>query len=176
MKQILPLLKHDRETLNEIARALNVGKDVTTHTDVVSIPDRSGFGYIITDPVIGDGVYKISGGMNGAFLVPTGLTVILFAVTLVTFAVTATAGVGVIIVSAIAFMAVAGAALVSAGIALLRGDTEGYSNSMAVVSAAFFSALTILSSLKFLGSLGIASIGLPYTYFANDAITGRHCK
>ncbi len=45
---MLPLLKHDRETLNEITRALNAGKDVTTHTDAVSIPGGwSGFGYII---------------------------------------------------------------------------------------------------------------------------------
>jgi len=66
MNQVLPLLHHDRETLNEIKRALNVGKDVTTHTDAVSIPGGwSGFGYIITDPVTGDGAYKISGGANG---------------------------------------------------------------------------------------------------------------
>ncbi len=70
MNQILPLLHHDRETLNEIKRALNVGKDVTTHTDAVSIPGGwSGFGYIITDPVVGDGVYKISGGLNGGLVV-----------------------------------------------------------------------------------------------------------
>ena len=69
MNQVLPLLHHDRDTLNEIRAALNVGKDVTTHTDAVSIPGGwSGFGYIIVDPVVGDGVYKISGGMNGGYV------------------------------------------------------------------------------------------------------------
>jgi len=48
---------------------VNAGKNVTTHTDKVSIPGGwSGFGYIITDPVLGDGVYKISGGLNGGLL------------------------------------------------------------------------------------------------------------
>ncbi len=81
MNQILPLLKHDRETLNDIARALNAGKDVTTHTDAVSIPGWSGFGYIITDP--GVGVYKISGGSNGSFLLGVfiGITLISLLVT-----------------------------------------------------------------------------------------------
>jgi len=66
----LPLLHHDNDTLNEIRAALNAGKDVTTHTDAVSIPGGwSGFGYIITDPVVGDGVYKISGGLNGGVVV-----------------------------------------------------------------------------------------------------------
>ena len=66
MGQILPLLNHDQASKDEIRRALNAGKDVTTHTDKVSIPGGwSGFGYIITDPVVGDGVYKISGGLNG---------------------------------------------------------------------------------------------------------------
>ena len=65
----MPLLNHDQITKNEIRRALNAGKDVTTHTDKVSISGGwSGFGYIITDPVVGDGVYKISGGLNGGFL------------------------------------------------------------------------------------------------------------
>jgi len=35
----------------------------------VSIPGGwSGFGYVIMDPVVGDGVYKISGGLNGGWL------------------------------------------------------------------------------------------------------------
>ncbi len=37
-----------------------------THTDAVSVP-----GYIITDPVTGDGAYKIAGGGNGSYF--TGL-------------------------------------------------------------------------------------------------------
>lgn len=66
MEHALPLLQHDTESINEIISALNAGKEVTTHTDAVSIPGGwTGFGYIITDPVVGDGVYKISGGANG---------------------------------------------------------------------------------------------------------------
>jgi len=64
--QVLPFLHHDQEARNDIIRGVNAGKEVTTHTDAVSIPGGwSGFGYIITDPVVGDGVYKISGGLNG---------------------------------------------------------------------------------------------------------------
>ncbi len=64
--QVLPFLQHGQEARNDIIRGVNAGKEVTTHTDAVSIPGGwSGFGYIITDPVLGDGVYKISGGANG---------------------------------------------------------------------------------------------------------------
>ena len=38
MNQVLPLLNHDSITKDEISRALNAGKDVTTHMDKVSIP------------------------------------------------------------------------------------------------------------------------------------------
>lgn len=34
----------------------------------MSVPGWSGAGYIITDPVTGDGAYKISGGGNGGFM------------------------------------------------------------------------------------------------------------
>jgi len=74
INEVLPFLKHDSESISEITRAVNAGKNVTTHTDKVSIPGGwSGFGYIITDPVLGDGVYKISGGMNGAQLIIAGI-------------------------------------------------------------------------------------------------------
>ena len=54
--------------MNEIRNALNAGKEVITHTDAVSVPGWSGAGYIITDPVTGDGAYKIAGGGNGSFI------------------------------------------------------------------------------------------------------------
>jgi hypothetical protein len=38
---------------------------VVTHTDAVSVPGWTGAGYIITDPVKGDGAYRIAGGGNG---------------------------------------------------------------------------------------------------------------
>jgi len=69
MNQILPLLEHDRDTLREIRAALNSGKVVTTHSRRISITGGwSGFGYILLDPNIGDGAYKISGGKNGSYM------------------------------------------------------------------------------------------------------------
>src|SRR5690606_24584946 len=53
--------------------ALNAGKEVITHTDAVSVPGWTGAGYIINDPVKGDGAYKISGGGNGGSLIPQGV-------------------------------------------------------------------------------------------------------
>jgi hypothetical protein len=65
---ILPSIHHHPDTMAEIQNALNAGKEVITHTDAVSVPGWTGAGYIITDPVTGDGAYKISGGGNGSFI------------------------------------------------------------------------------------------------------------
>ncbi|WAK00608.1 transglutaminase-like domain-containing protein [Methylobacter sp. YRD-M1] len=62
---ILSNIHHHPDTLAEIKNALNAGQEVITHADAVSVPGWSGAGYIITDPVTGDGAYKISGGANG---------------------------------------------------------------------------------------------------------------
>ncbi|MDO9424178.1 MAG: hypothetical protein Q7T40_08320 [Methylobacter sp.] len=62
---ILPNIHHHPDTMDEIRNALNTGKEVITHTDSISVPGWSGAGYIITDPVTGDGAYKIGGGGNG---------------------------------------------------------------------------------------------------------------
>ncbi len=62
---VLPNIHHDYATMAEIRAALDAGKEVITHTDAVSVPGWSGAGYIILDPNIGDGAYKISGGANG---------------------------------------------------------------------------------------------------------------
>jgi len=64
----LPNIHHDPDTMVEIQNALNVGKEVITHTDAASVPGWSGAGYIILDPVTGDGAYKIGGGQNGAWI------------------------------------------------------------------------------------------------------------
>ena len=61
-------INHDQSTMDEIRNALNVGKEVITHTDAVSVPGWSGAGYIIFDPQTGDGAYKIGGGLNGGGL------------------------------------------------------------------------------------------------------------
>lgn len=73
----LPLINHDSATMNEIRNALATGKEVITHTDAVSVPGWSGAGYIIYDPVTGDGAYKIGGGSNGASLIIIGFFAIL---------------------------------------------------------------------------------------------------
>jgi hypothetical protein len=69
MMNVLGRINHDNTTMNEITNALNSGKEVITHTDTVNVPGWSGAGYIIYDPVSGDGAYKIGGGANGSNLV-----------------------------------------------------------------------------------------------------------
>ena len=72
----LPNIHIDAAAKNEIIAALNAGKEVTTHTDPISVPGWSGAGYVIFDPVTGDGAYKISGGANGGWLVIAAFVVI----------------------------------------------------------------------------------------------------
>lgn len=54
--------------MTEISAALATGRVVITHSDSVSVPGWTGAGYIIFDPLTGDGAYKISGGENGGVL------------------------------------------------------------------------------------------------------------
>ncbi len=75
---ILGNIHHDQSTMDEIRAALAVGKEVITHTDAVSVPGWSGAGYIILDPVTGDGAYKIGGGANGGFLLAAGGAILIF--------------------------------------------------------------------------------------------------
>jgi hypothetical protein len=66
--QTLPNLHLDSLAMNEITQALAVGKEVIAHTDQISISGWTGEGYILFDPITGDGAYKITGGNNGGFL------------------------------------------------------------------------------------------------------------
>jgi hypothetical protein len=50
-----------------MTQALAAGKEVITHTDRISVPGWTGEGYILLDPVLGDGAYKITGGANGGY-------------------------------------------------------------------------------------------------------------
>jgi len=61
----LSALHLDSLAISEIRDALASGKEVTTHTDQLTVPGFIGSGYAIIDPVAGDGIYKISGGKNG---------------------------------------------------------------------------------------------------------------
>jgi hypothetical protein len=64
----LSALRLDSLAMAEINSALASGKEVTAHTDQLTVQGFRGSGYAITDPVTGEGVYKISGGKNGAFI------------------------------------------------------------------------------------------------------------
>jgi len=65
--QLLSLqnIRHDALTMAEIKNALSQGKEVTTHTNSINAFGWGGAGYIIIDPISGEGAYKISGGLNG---------------------------------------------------------------------------------------------------------------
>jgi len=65
--QALPNLRLDSSAMDEIRNALAAGKEVTAHADQLTVPGFRGSGYTITDPVTGEGIYKISGGKNGGF-------------------------------------------------------------------------------------------------------------
>jgi hypothetical protein len=64
----LPALHLDSLAMSEINDALASGKEVTTHTDQLTVPGFKGSGYAVTDPVTGEGIYKISGGKNGGYI------------------------------------------------------------------------------------------------------------
>ncbi len=65
---VLPNINHNDLTMSEIRNALAVGREVITHTDPIAVPGWTGAGYVIFDPEVGDGAWKIGGGMNGPFL------------------------------------------------------------------------------------------------------------
>ncbi len=87
MNTALPNIHLDTNTMEEIRNALAIGKEVTTHTDPLSVPGYTGAGYIIIDPDTGIGAYKIGGGMNGAFIIILTFTfLILMAISVFAFA------------------------------------------------------------------------------------------
>lgn len=55
----------DRTTMNAVQQAVNAGKIVTVHTDMITYGEWEGFGYIVTTPETGGAAYMISGGLNG---------------------------------------------------------------------------------------------------------------
>jgi len=67
VNQALSELSLDVSVENEISSVVRQGRVVITHSSNVSIPGWSGAGYIILDPEIMDGSYKITGGSNGGF-------------------------------------------------------------------------------------------------------------
>ncbi|MHB8534103.1 MAG: transglutaminase-like domain-containing protein [Sulfuricaulis sp.] len=67
--QAMSNLHLDSLAMSEIAQSLASGKEVIAHTDRITVPGWTGEGYILFDPVTGDGAYKIAGGVNGGYIV-----------------------------------------------------------------------------------------------------------
>jgi len=65
INDVLPKIQASPLTLNAITNAVNAGKTVTVHEREVSVPGWTGTGYMVIDPVTGDGAYMISGGGMG---------------------------------------------------------------------------------------------------------------
>jgi len=65
---ILPMIQASSLTKGDIQSAVNTGKTVTVHEREVSVPGWRGTGYIVIDPVSGDGAYLISSGGSGRVL------------------------------------------------------------------------------------------------------------
>ena len=65
--EILPQLHHSTQTMSAIIKALDAGKELTTHESPISVPGYTGTGYRIFDPVTGSSADMISGGLSGGF-------------------------------------------------------------------------------------------------------------
>ena len=63
---VIPNIHLASSVVTEIADSVASGNEAIVHTDPVSVTGWSGGGYIIFDPITGDGAYKIGGGQNGA--------------------------------------------------------------------------------------------------------------
>ncbi len=111
--------------MNDIRNALNAGNEVITHTDAVSVPGWTGAGYIITDPLTGDGAYLISGGGNGAwfigFIQGTSLALVLL---MATFLSTVAAGAIWVLWLAIFLIVIANVLIVLDNLERYRNDEE----------------------------------------------------
>lgn len=62
---VLSLLNHDVNTLNDIRNAVYGGKTVYVHESFVNYNGWKGTGYIVVDKNTGASAYMISGGLNG---------------------------------------------------------------------------------------------------------------
>ncbi|MDX8376903.1 MAG: hypothetical protein R8L53_02645, partial [Mariprofundales bacterium] len=64
----IPSLQLAPEVINEIQAAVSVGKEVIAHQRNITAFGWTGAGYVIFDPVTGDGAWRISGGGNGGVM------------------------------------------------------------------------------------------------------------
>jgi len=67
INEVLPKIQASSLTKGDISSSVYAGKTVTVHEREVSVPGWTGTGYMVTDPVNGDGAYLISGGGNGGW-------------------------------------------------------------------------------------------------------------
>jgi hypothetical protein len=77
---VLPQLQIDADVIFDIQNAVNAGKEVTVSKTNISHSGWTGTGYIIIDPITGDGAYMISGGLNGGWLYWVGLVALIIAI------------------------------------------------------------------------------------------------
>jgi len=65
LNQALSDITLDQSVEDEIRNAVNQGRIAITHQSNIQVPGWTGAGYLILDPEVMDGSYKISGGGNG---------------------------------------------------------------------------------------------------------------
>ncbi len=65
LEQALSAIDLEPETEQSIREAVYAGREVTTHSDLLSVSGFVGSGYIVLDPNTGSGAYMISGGLAG---------------------------------------------------------------------------------------------------------------
>jgi Transglutaminase-like superfamily len=66
LSTVLSQVALNAPAIDDVNNAVAAGQEVVVHSGTVSVPGWTGVGYIIRDPVTGDGAYKISGGANGS--------------------------------------------------------------------------------------------------------------
>ena len=66
LDEALDMINFDGSTESEIRSAVNSGKEVTTHTHLITYQGVTTAGYAIIDTYTGSGAYKIISGKNGA--------------------------------------------------------------------------------------------------------------
>jgi hypothetical protein len=103
INSVLPQLQIDANIIFDIQNAVNAGKEVTVSKSNIIYSGWTGSGYIVIDPITGDGAYLISGSLNGGLYFAAwlaGLTILLI---LASFGLAAIAA-----LAAIAFAAIVG--------------------------------------------------------------------
>ena len=154
---ILPKLNLSSDIINDIKIAISQGKEVTTHTNNVSVPGWNGAGYIIIDPKTGDGAYLISGGANGGFaLIAIGSTLLWASLYIWSASAGASIFLGVSMVDLLSVVILSASLFIAAGVSAILGDSGG-------CVVLFNMAVTILATIL---SLASSSLGFFAGFFA----------